>query len=95
MPAIIDFYADWCSPCRIAYPILETISIEYSGRLVIYKVDIQVERELAAIFEVKNIPAFLYAPLKGRPVMMLKIARTKAETMTMIKNNIERYFMIK
>ncbi len=68
-PAIIDFYADWCRPCRMVAPILDELSKDYEGRVKIYKIDTQVERELAAVFQVSSIPAFLYVPLEGQPQM--------------------------
>jgi thioredoxin 1 len=68
-PAIIDFYADWCRPCRMVAPILDEISKDYAGKVKVYKIDTQVERELAAVFQVSSIPAFLYIPLEGQPQM--------------------------
>jgi thioredoxin 1 len=68
-PAIIDFYADWCRPCRMVAPILDELSKDYAGKVKIYKIDTQVERELAAVFQVQSIPAFLYIPLEGQPQM--------------------------
>lgn len=68
-PAIIDFYADWCKPCKMVAPILEEISQDYKGKLKVYKIDTQVERELAAVFQIQSIPAFLYIPAKGQPQM--------------------------
>ncbi|MBE0637908.1 MAG: thiol reductase thioredoxin [Bacteroidales bacterium] len=68
-PAIIDFYADWCRPCRMVAPILDELSVEYDGKIKIYKIDTQVERELAGVFQVQSIPAFLYIPMEGQPQM--------------------------
>lgn len=68
-PAIIDFYADWCRPCRMVAPILDELSVEYAGKIKIYKIDTQVERELAGVFQVSSIPAFLYIPMDGQPTM--------------------------
>lgn len=89
-PAMIDFYADWCGPCKTAAPILEELSIEYSGKIVIYKVDTQVERELASVFGVSGIPAFLYIPMEGKPQMTSGIARSKADTKKMFKERIDK-----
>ena len=89
-PAMIDFYADWCGPCKTAAPILEELSIEYSGKIVIYKVDTQVERELASVFGVSGIPAFLYIPMEGKPQMTSGIARSKADTKKMLKEKIDK-----
>ncbi|MCK5730462.1 MAG: thiol reductase thioredoxin [Draconibacterium sp.] len=88
-PAMIDFYADWCGPCKTAAPILEELSIEYSGKVVIYKIDTQVERELASVFGVSGIPAFLYIPIEGKPSMTSGIARTKEDTKKMFKERID------
>ena len=70
-PAIIDFYADWCKPCKMVAPVLEEISQEYNGRLKVYKIDTMVEKELAAVFQISSIPAFLYIPTEGQPRMDL------------------------
>ena len=92
-PALIDFYADWCGPCKTAAPILEELSKEYTGKIVIYKIDTQVERELAGVFGVSGIPAFLYIPMEGKPSMTSGIARTKADTKKMFKENIDKMLL--
>jgi len=69
LPVLIDFYADWCSPCKIVAPILEELSEEYEGRLTIYKVDTEVEVELASVFGIRSIPTFLFIPIDGDPMM--------------------------
>jgi thioredoxin 1 len=94
-PAIIDFYADWCGPCKIASPILEEIGAEYAGKLVVYKINTDQERELAQVFGISGIPAFLYIPANGKPVMMSGIARSKEETKKMFVDNIEKYLLVK
>lgn len=68
-PAIVDFYADWCRPCRMVAPILDELSLDYDGKVKIYKIDTQVERQLAQIFQIQSIPAFLYIPMEGQPQM--------------------------
>ena len=68
-PAIIDFYADWCGPCKMVAPILEELAEEYKDQLIIYKVDTEVEQELAAVFGIQSIPSFLFIPLNETPVM--------------------------
>lgn len=68
-PAIIDFYADWCKPCKLIAPIMEELAEEYKGQIYIYKVDTQVEQELASIFGIRSIPAVLFIPMKGQPQM--------------------------
>lgn len=92
-PALIDFYADWCGPCKIASPILEEISHEYAGQIYVYKIDTEKERELASVFGIRGIPAFLYIPVEGQPVMMSGIARTKEDTKKMFKDNIDKYLL--
>jgi len=69
LPVLIDFYADWCGPCKMVAPILEELSKEYEGRLTIYKVDTEVEQELASVFGIRSIPTFLFIPVDGDPVM--------------------------
>ena len=93
-PAIIDFYADWCGPCKIAGPILEEISNEYAGKVTIYKIDTQVEQELAAVFGIQGIPAFLYIPVNGKPSMTSGIARTKEDTKKMFQENIANILLV-
>jgi len=92
-PALIDFYADWCGPCKIASPILEEISKEYAGKITVYKIDTQVERELAGVFGISGIPAFLYIPKDGKPTMSSGIARSKEDTKKMFKENIEKLLL--
>ncbi len=89
LPCLIDFYADWCAPCRITAPILEELAKEYAGRINIYKIDVQKEQELAAVFGIQGIPAFLYCPKEGNPSMTSGIARTPEETKSMFIQNIE------
>lgn len=69
VPAIIDFYADWCGPCKMVAPVLEELSAEYEGKLNIYKVDTEVEMELAAVFGIQSIPTMLFIPMEGKPMM--------------------------
>lgn len=76
-PAIIDFYADWCSPCKMIAPVLEELSEEYQDDIVIYKVDTETERDLAAMFDIQSIPSLLFIPKSGNP-MMQKGALPKA-----------------
>lgn len=67
LPAIVDFYADWCAPCRIVAPILDELAKEYEGRIRIYKIDTDREKELARVFNVRSIPTLLFIPAQGRP----------------------------
>ena len=66
-PCVIDFTATWCGPCRKMAPILEELAAQYAGKVVFYKVDIDTEPELAAVFGVSAVPAFLFCPMKGIP----------------------------
>ena len=68
-PAIIDFYADWCGPCKMVAPVLEELSKEYNGKLQIYKVDTEAEQELAAVFGIRSIPSLLFIPMNAQPQM--------------------------
>lgn len=69
LPCIIDFYADWCQPCKMVAPILEELSGEYEGKINIYKVDTEVEQELAAAFGIRSIPSLLFCPMDEQPQM--------------------------
>ncbi len=68
-PCIIDFYADWCAPCRTLTPIMEELSEEYKGKVDIYKIDTEKEQELAAMFGIRSIPSILFVPKDGQPQM--------------------------
>lgn len=71
LPCIIDFYADWCGPCKMVAPVLEELSNEYKGKVDIYKVDTEAEQELAGIFGIQSIPSILFCPKDGEPQMMM------------------------
>ncbi len=70
-PCIIDFYADWCGPCKMVAPILEELAKEYEGKVDIYKVNTEDEQELAAVFGIRSIPSLLFVPLEGQPQMAM------------------------
>ncbi len=67
LPAIVDFYADWCGPCKMVAPVLEDLAREYAGKIMIYKVDTENEQELAAVFGIQSIPTLLFVPKEGQP----------------------------
>jgi thioredoxin len=69
VPAIIDFWAEWCAPCRMVAPVLEEISTEYKGKINIYKVNTEHEQELAAAFGIQSIPSLLFIPVDEQPQM--------------------------
>ena len=71
LPAVIDFYADWCGPCRRVAPIMEKLAEEYDGKLLVYKVNVDQEKELSAAFQVKSIPMVLFIPMEGQPMMQV------------------------
>ena len=70
-PCIIDFYADWCGPCKMVAPVLEELSEEYDGKLDIYKVNTEDQKELSAIFGIQSIPSLLFVPQEGQPQMAM------------------------
>jgi thioredoxin len=70
-PCMIDFYADWCQPCKMVAPILEELSEEYKGMLDIYKVDTEDQQELAAMFGIQSIPSLLFVPMDEQPQMAM------------------------
>jgi thioredoxin len=84
-PAIIDFYADWCGPCRMVAPILEELAKEYDGKIYIYKVDTEAEAELAALFGIRSIPSLLFIPMNAEP-QMAQGAMGKAQFKEAIEN---------
>lgn len=69
VPAIIDFWADWCAPCKAVAPVLEELSEEYAGKLKVYKVNTEQEQELAGVFGIRSIPSLLFIPADGQPQM--------------------------
>lgn len=90
LPAIIDFYADWCGPCKMVAPVLEELAAEYEGQLVIYKVDTEKELELSAAFGIQSIPTILFIPAEGQPMMQPGALPKKA-----FKQVIEEHLLTK
>ena len=70
-PCIVDFYADWCGPCKMVAPFLEDLSEVFTGKLDVYKVNTEEEQELAAVFGIRSIPSFLFVPVEGQPQMAM------------------------
>lgn len=92
LPCIIDFYADWCGPCKMVSPILESLSEEYNGQINIYKIDTDKEAELSSLFGIRSIPSLLFVPRNGTPRMAMG-AMPKESFVKLIKDvllNTER-----
>jgi thioredoxin 1 len=87
IPAIIDFYADWCGPCKSIAPALEELSEEHAGKLVIYKIDTDKEMELSALFGIQSIPTLLFIPLQGK-LMVQKGALPKNVLQEVIREKL-------
>lgn len=85
--AIVDFYADWCGPCRKVAPVLEKLAEEYAGKLTVYKVNVDNEKDLAAAFQVRSIPTLLFIPLEGQPMMQAG-AMNEAQFRNIINKNL-------
>ena len=80
LPCLIDFYADWCGPCKMVAPILEELSKEFEGKINIYKVNTEEEQELAAAFGIQSIPSLLFCPKDGKPQMAMGALPKQAMT---------------
>lgn len=86
IPCIIDFYADWCQPCKMVAPILEELSKEYEGKINIYKVDTEDQQELAAAFGIRSIPSMLFVPMGEQPQMAA--GALPKETLVQVINDV-------
>jgi thioredoxin len=80
LPCLIDFYADWCGPCKMVAPILEELSKEFEGKINIYKVNTEMEQELSAAFGIQSIPSLLFCPKDGKPQMAMGALPKQAMT---------------
>ncbi|MDZ7755026.1 thioredoxin [Rhodohalobacter sp.] len=87
-PAIIDFYADWCGPCKMVAPIIEELSEKYEGLVDIYKIDTEAEQELAQVFGIRSIPSILFIPVDGQPQMAAG-ALPKAQFIKLIEEKLD------
>ncbi|MFA6128639.1 MAG: thioredoxin domain-containing protein [Bacteroidales bacterium] len=92
-PAIVDFYADWCGPCKKVAPALEELASEYAGKVYIYKINIDKEPELAGLFGVQNIPTFLIIPMKGKPQMSSGASANHVENKARFKQIIDEVLL--
>ena len=90
LPAVVDFYADWCKPCLEMSPVLDEIAREYQGKIVIYKVDIASERQLAEKMHVKRLPLLVFIPLDGRPKLV-----TKALPKELLVRTVDELLLVK
>ena len=85
--AIVDFWATWCGPCKMIAPIVEEIANDYDGKIDVYKVDVDKNEELAAMFGIQTIPTLLFIPMEGKPVTSVG-AKMKPELEEMIKQHL-------
>lgn len=86
LPCLIDYYADWCQPCKMVAPILDELSKEFEGKINIYKIDTESETELAAAFGIRSIPSLLFCPKDGQPQMAM--GALPKETLVEVINDI-------
>lgn len=84
-PAVVDFYATWCGPCKMMSPVVEEFAKEYKGKVDFYKIDVDKEKELASVFGIQSIPMFLFIPTKGKPTVQMG-AMEKAEFGELVKS---------
>lgn len=94
-PAIVDFYADWCGPCRIVSPVLKDLAVEYGDEIYIYKINIDKEKELAGVFGARSIPMFLFIPMDRDPQIGMgalpkKSFREVIDTFLLKKENLQK-----
>ena len=77
LPAIIDFYATWCPPCKKLSPLLEELAVKYKGKIVVYKVDVDAEQQLAQSMGIQNMPTLLFIPASGQPQQSVGLVSTE------------------
>jgi thioredoxin len=87
LPCVIDFYADWCKPCKMVAPIMDELAVTYSGKLKVYKINVDKEQKLASVFGVRSIPSVLFSPMEGKPMMQAG-ALPKEEYIRIINENV-------
>jgi thioredoxin len=87
LPCMIDFYADWCGPCKRVAPIMEDIAQKYDGKIIVYKVNVDKEQKLPLIFKVKNIPTVFFLPTEGQPLSQVG-ALSKEEYISIINKHL-------
>ncbi|MBC8321452.1 MAG: thiol reductase thioredoxin [Bacteroidetes bacterium] len=87
VPCVIDFYADWCKPCKMVAPIMDDLARTYDGKVKIYKIDTDKEKKLAGVFGIRSIPSVLFSPMQGRP-MMQSGALPKADYIKIIEDEL-------
>ncbi len=88
-PAVVDFYATWCGPCKMMSPVVEEFAKEYKGKVDFYKIDVDKEKELASVFGIQSIPMFLFIPTKGKPTVQMG-AMEKAEFGELVKSVLDK-----
>ncbi len=89
LPAIVDFFATWCRPCKALSPVLDELAKEYEGKIIIYKVDVDKEQELSGVFGIRSVPTLLFIPKDGSQPSMSAGAPSKEQLRQIIENMIK------